>query len=99
MAASRHIAGIEAMDLQLAGKTALVTGASMGIGRGIALALGAEGVRLAIVARRGQLLEEVAAEIERGQGPRPALIIADLMAEGAPARIAREAEAALGQID
>ena len=37
------------MDLQLAGKTALVTGASIGIGRGIALALAREGVQLAIV--------------------------------------------------
>ncbi len=36
------------MDLQLRGKTALVTGASAGIGRGIALALAAEGVRLAV---------------------------------------------------
>ena len=40
------------MDLELAGRTALVTGASMGIGRGIALALAAEGVTLAIAARR-----------------------------------------------
>ena len=44
------------MDLQLNGKTALVTGASIGIGRGIALALGREGVRLALVARRANLL-------------------------------------------
>ena len=38
------------MDLQLKGKTALVTGASIGIGRGIAKALGREGVRLALMA-------------------------------------------------
>ena len=37
------------MDLGLKGRTALVTGASIGIGRGIALALAAEGVRLALV--------------------------------------------------
>ena len=52
------------MDLQLRNKTALVTGASVGIGRGIALALAAEGVKLAITARRAEKLEELAAEIE-----------------------------------
>ena len=44
------------MDLRLKDKTGLVTGASSGIGRGIALALGAEGVRLALVARREERL-------------------------------------------
>ena len=51
------------MDLQLKDKTALVTGASVGIGRGIALALAAEGVRLAITARRMDKLREVADEL------------------------------------
>jgi 3-oxoacyl-[acyl-carrier protein] reductase len=54
------------LNLGIAGKTALVTGASKGIGRSIALALGAEGVRLAIVARRQKLLEEVAEELTAG---------------------------------
>jgi len=53
------------MDLQLHGKTALVTGASMGIGRAIARGLAAEGVKLAVVARRRPLLEELAEEIVR----------------------------------
>ena len=58
------------MDLGLKGRTALVTGASIGIGRGIALALAAEGVRLALMARRRNLLEEVAAEINNAGGSR-----------------------------
>jgi 3-oxoacyl-[acyl-carrier protein] reductase len=51
------------MDLQLAGKVALVTGASMGIGRGIAKMLADEGCKLAIVARREEPLEAVSDEI------------------------------------
>jgi len=51
------------MDMQLQGRTALVIGASVGIGRGIALALAAEGVKLALTARRRDKLEDVAQEI------------------------------------
>ena len=51
------------MDLQLAGKVALVTGASAGLGRTIARLLAEEGCRLAILARRKHLLEELAAEL------------------------------------
>jgi NAD(P)-dependent dehydrogenase (short-subunit alcohol dehydrogenase family) len=51
------------MDLQLAGRSALVTGASSGIGRAIALELGREGVRLAITGRRRANLDEVASRV------------------------------------
>jgi 3-oxoacyl-[acyl-carrier protein] reductase len=87
------------MDLEIAGKTALVTGASSGIGRGIALALGNEGVRLAITARRRTLLEEVAGEIERAGGSRPVLIEQDFTAHDAPRAIAHAAVGELGAVD
>jgi 3-oxoacyl-[acyl-carrier protein] reductase len=87
------------MDLRLVGKTALVTGASMGIGRAIAKGLAAEGVQVAAVARRGGLLDELAAEIERAQGPRPLAIVQDIMAEDAAARLRERALDGLGPID
>ncbi len=87
------------MNLQLKGKTALVTGASTGIGRAIAAALAAEGVQLCIVARRKALLEELAREIAAAGGSCPGIIEMDMMPEGAPARLARAALDALGRID
>jgi len=87
------------MDLQIAGKTALVTGASSGIGRGIAFALAAEGVRLAITARRGERLQAVADEIAARGGIRPALVVCDFMDTQAPDRIAAAAMEALGSVE
>jgi 3-oxoacyl-[acyl-carrier protein] reductase len=82
------------MELGIKGRTALVTGASMGIGRGIAAALAREGVRLAVVARRRNLLEELQGEL----GPL-VIIEADLMAEGAPEKIAQAALDGLGSVE
>ena len=59
------------MDLELAGKVALVTGASMGIGRGTAKMLADEGCKIAIVARRKEPLEAVADEIRARGHERP----------------------------
>lgn len=87
------------MNLKIKGKKALVTGASMGIGRGIALALGTEGVRLALVARRGNLLQELASEIVAKGGPEPVLIVQDFMADDAAQNIADKALAKLGAVD
>jgi 3-oxoacyl-[acyl-carrier protein] reductase len=87
------------MDLQLKGKTALVTGASIGIGRGIAAVLAREGVKLALSARRADLLEEVAGEIDKAGGAKPVLIVQDFLAEGAPERIAKAALAGLDSVD
>ena len=87
------------MDLKLSDKTALVTGASMGIGRAIAKALAAEGVRLCIAARRRNLLEALAAEITAAGGQAPHIVEIDIMPVGAPALLANAASKALGHVD
>jgi 3-oxoacyl-[acyl-carrier protein] reductase len=87
------------MDLQLTGKRCLVTGGSRGIGRGIARVLAAEGCRLAIVARRANLLEEVAREIAAAGGVQPLVIAEDLTADGAPERVRARVLQELGGLD
>lgn len=86
------------MDLGLAGRTAVVTGASSGIGRAIAVGLVSEGVRLAVTARRGDLLRELAKEIIDHGGPLPAVIECDLLRDDAAAYIATSAAGALGTV-
>jgi 3-oxoacyl-[acyl-carrier protein] reductase len=83
------------MELGIQGRTALVTGASMGIGRGIAAALAREGVKLAVAARRRNLLEELQKEI----GAKLVIIECDLLLEGSPERIAKAALDGLGSVD
>jgi 3-oxoacyl-[acyl-carrier protein] reductase len=56
------------VDLKLKGKTALVLGGSKGIGNGIATALAAEGVAVALVAREREALDKAVAEIEAHGG-------------------------------
>lgn len=87
------------MDLQLKGKTALVTGASQGIGRCIAKMLATEGVKLCIAARRKNLLDDLAKEITAAGGIAPAIVEVDIMQDGAPQKLADAARAALGHVD
>jgi 3-oxoacyl-[acyl-carrier protein] reductase len=86
------------MDLQLSDKTALVTGASTGIGRRIATQLAAEGVRLAIAARRRELLDEVAKDITDAGGHAPVIIEQDALAADAPEQTAKAAIDGLGSV-
>lgn len=87
------------MELHLKGKTALVTGASMGIGRAIAKGLAAEGVKVCITARRSQLLKALAGEIVAGGGIEPHIVAIDIMEADAPQRLAQDALAGLGHVD
>jgi len=87
------------MDLELKGRVAVVTGASVGIGRGIARVLAQEGAQTVIVSRRGDLLQSLAGEVERDGGLRPALLVDDLLDREAPARIARQVYAKFDRVD
>lgn len=87
------------MNLNLADKTALVTGASMGIGHAIARGLAAEGVKLCIAARRKNLLDELSARIVVAGGNKPLVEVIDVMEEGAAEQLAQAATKALGRVD
>lgn len=87
------------MNLNLVEKTALVTGASMGIGHAIARGLAAEGVKLCIAARRKHLLDELSARIAAAGGKKPLVEVIDIMEEGAAEQIAQAATKALGRVD
>src|SRR5205823_13797419 len=88
-----------AMDLQLAGKTALVTGGSAGIGKAIARALAGEGVDVALCARRKEALAAAAGEIARETNRKIVPIAADLTQPGDAESFVTEAHKALGRID
>ena len=84
------------MNLNIAGKTALVTAASGGIGSGVAEALADAGVRVAISGRTLASLEKVAETLASRAGGRPAIVVGDVGAKDGPAKIAAGAVAALG---
>jgi 3-oxoacyl-[acyl-carrier protein] reductase len=87
------------MDLGLGGKAAIVTGASRGIGEGIARALASEGADVFLVARSGGDLARVAADIRRETGRRAETHVADLTDPKAPAAAVAAAHATFGKID
>ncbi len=88
------------MELGLAGKRALVLGASQGLGRAIAEGLAAEGVALALMARRGGVLQTVQESIRKaGHMSRIMIAPADLADEASVLRAAETVLSAFGGID
>ena len=86
------------MDLQLKGKTALILGGSKGLGRGVADALAAEGVAVAIVARGVEALDRAVSEIA-SRGAKAVGFAADLADWPSLEAAANAARKQLGPID
>ena len=87
------------MDLELRGKTAIITGGSRGIGKAVARELGREGVDVALVSRGREALEETAKELGEETGARYVVIPADTSNEEAVKAMVGEAAEALGHLD
>lgn len=75
------------MDLGLKGRKVLVTGASQGIGEGLALAFAAEGCELYLVARSGEKLKRLARRLEAEHDASAHLLVCDLTAAGAVGQV------------
>jgi short-subunit dehydrogenase len=79
-------------------KVVMITGASSGIGRGLALELARRGAKLGLVARRAELLEELVREIESGGG-KAAAVPADVQDANSMVAATEKIIAELGPID
>jgi 3-oxoacyl-[acyl-carrier protein] reductase len=87
------------MELDFEGRTALVTGASQGIGRTTARMLALAGVTVVGVARRVALIEQLAGEVDGHGCGRIIPLAADFYDQDAPERVASEARRVLGHVD
>src|SRR5947209_10575289 len=86
------------MDKKLAGKTALITGASKGLGKAMAMALGAAGAKVALVSRDRTKLEAVAGDICNA-GAEARVVVADVTREEEVAAVEKDVAGAFGRLD
>jgi len=87
------------MDLELAGKRALVTGGSRGIGKAIARVLAAEGAQVAIAARDADRLASASADLAAATGQRVVTAQYEAGDDASARQMVATAAAALGGID
>lgn len=87
------------MDLGLTGKVALVAAASRGLGRAVALGLGAEGAKLVLCARGAKDLEIARDEIAKNTGAEIHTVVADVSNDAHIEMVASQALARFGQVD
>jgi NAD(P)-dependent dehydrogenase (short-subunit alcohol dehydrogenase family) len=83
------------MSGKLAGRKALITGASKGLGKAMAIALAEEGARVGLVSRDRKLLDAVAAEI----GENAAVFQADVTSEEQVRKLEADVKSAFGRVD
>nr|MDT0522589.1 SDR family NAD(P)-dependent oxidoreductase [Streptomyces sp. DSM 41633] len=86
-------------EMDLSSKKVVLTGASSGIGRELALALARRGAVLALAARRVDLLHALADEIANEGTPRPTVFPVDLAVPGSAAELGHQALETLGGVD
>lgn len=87
------------MDLELAGRVAIVTGGSRGVGKAIAQELAREGVNVAICARQRDALEETAKALAQATGRRIVPIVTDTTRWESVTRLVEATLAELGRVD
>lgn len=87
------------MEMGLKGKVAVITGGSEGVGRATAFRLAQEGAKVAICARRADLLEATAAEIRAATGAEVLALALDIAKAGDPERLIAETVKRFGRLD
>jgi short-subunit dehydrogenase len=83
---------------RIAGRTFVITGASSGVGRGVALKLASYGANVVLAARRAEVLDDVAAQV-RAAGGQPLAVPTDVSRPDQVERLAAAAVARFGRID